>query len=628
MEMAGKKTVAGGGPIGKGPLTAGAPFDLSRLFRWGWRLTLDDARWCLPALAVAVVVQILAQTNIQILSSLISGLGNPGPDSRLGMLAIEFGVASGILLALQFLDRFLSARTDLSMLGRLQERLHRAIHAVGLVFHEKQDSAKIQMTVLQYANGAQQCLREVASFPIVRTIGLGYALLCLWKSLSQAGESPVWVKILLFTALLGMPLVAWLTSSKSRMAFQEVQASQAALALALANSLQSPVEVRGMNIATRMAAKFRGVLDRHTSNRLKATLRNEILNQFQSAVPEILRISFLLVATWTMLHSNGRAQVGALLGVYYFVPMVVAPLREIITFSTGLQNSWPLIAGVLDLLELPDDPLEPKTGTELTGMSGEIAFKDVTFRYAPNASTVLDKLDIRFQAGKVTAIVARAGAGKSTILSLVSRLRAWESGSIRIAGQDLYGIAGPSLRKHVFKVSQFPLFLSDTVRENMLVANQNATDAQIESAARKTGLWEVLVTSAGEGNPLDHVLPRDASQGLSGGQRRLFALTRALLASPTILLLDEPTTGVDAIGRRNIARILEANFEGRTILLVDHDMQFVREMADIVVCLEQGRVAAQGSPEELIGGDNLFARLYAESSASPRSEEEVSHVPD
>lgn len=594
-----------------------APFEIGRLFRWGWRISWDEARWFLPALVSAVVVLLLSQVNVQILSDLISGLGQQRPGSQLVALAIAFAVASLSLLLLQFLDRFLSIRTDLSMQRRIQDRLHRRLHAADLTVHEGHDAAELQMVVMRHSGGAQQILREVAAFPIVRTLGLGFALWLLWQNLSRAGDSPLWVRLFLFAALLGMPLIAWTLARKTRTAFQEVQASEAQLGVALVNSIQSPTEVRGLNVSGRMTETFRAVLDRHLANQIRARLRSEVQSQFQNSVPVVLQLTFLMAAVWTVLHSPGQARIGALLGIYYFVPMVVAPIRELITFFSGLQNTWPLVAGVLDLLDLPDDPLEPQSGTRLPDKPGDIVLDHITFRYAQGTSPVLDRMNAIFPAGKTTAIVARAGAGKSTILSLVARLRKAESGTIGIAGQDILGIASASLRKHVFKVSQFPLFLTDSVRENMLVANPHAADAQIEEAARRTGLWEVLTTAAGKDAPLDHVLPRDVSQGLSGGQRRLFALTRALLASPSILLLDEPTTGVDSIGRRNIARILRENFSGCTILLVDHDMQFVRELADQVVCLEAGRVAVQGAPGALEDGDNLFARLLRESALPP-----------
>ncbi len=133
-----------------------------------------------------------------------------------------------------------------------------------------------------------------------------------------------------------------------------------------------------------------------------------------------------------------------------------------------------------------------------------------------------------------------------------------------------------SLRCQVAKVSQFPLFIADTIRANFKLSNVDSSDAELEEVCRRTGLWEVLENAAGpEVYPLDYVLPRTSGEGLSGGQRRLLAVTRALLLHPAILLLDEPTTGIDALGVAQLAPVLREACQGLTVLLVDHDMEFI-----------------------------------------------------
>ena len=177
-------------------------------------------------------------------------------------------------------------------------------------------------------------------------------------------------------------------------------------------------------------------------------------------------------------------------------------------------------------------------------------------------------------------------------------------------GQDISAVTLASLRRHVAKVSQFPLFVADTIRTNFKLANDQATDAELEEVCRRTGLWEVLEKAAGpHSHPLDYLLPRASGEGLSGGQRRLLAVTRAFLLHPAILLLDEPTTGIDAIGRSQVAAVLREACRGLTVLLVDHDMEFISHFADWVCCLEHGKFDEVGSPDELAGRPGLFRDL-------------------
>jgi ABC-type multidrug transport system fused ATPase/permease subunit len=185
-----------------------------------------------------------------------------------------------------------------------------------------------------------------------------------------------------------------------------------------------------------------------------------------------------------------------------------------------------------------------------------------------------------------------------------------QGGRILIDGEDIAGATLASLRRHVAKVSQFPLFIADTIRANLQLGCATASDADLEAVCRRTGLWTVLENAAGPGrNPLDYLLPPITSEGLSGGQRRLLAVTRALLVQPTILLLDEPTTGIDAIGRAEVAAVLREACRGHTVFLVDHDMEFVSHFADWICCLEQGKISEVGSPKELAGRPGLFKDL-------------------
>ena len=133
-----------------------------------------------------------------------------------------------------------------------------------------------------------------------------------------------------------------------------------------------------------------------------------------------------------------------------------------------------------------------------------------------------------------------------------------------------------------------------------------------------TGIWQVLVDLApGLPSPLDYHLPRALAEGPSGGQRRLLAVTRALLLEPSILMLDEPTTGIDALGRQMLADLVKRVCSNITVLLVDHDMDFVAQVADVVCCLEDGRFTAVGSPQELLANDTLFRALTLAPHASP-----------
>jgi ATP-binding cassette subfamily B protein len=233
----------------------------------------------------------------------------------------------------------------------------------------------------------------------------------------------------------------------------------------------------------------------------------------------------------------------------------------------------------------------------------------VTFAYNPATPPVVRDLSHIFADGKISAIIARSGAGKSTILNLIARQYRPQTGTVRLGGEDIANVTTESLRGAVVKISQFPVFLADTVRANFRLAKADATDAEIEEVCRRTGLWPILVNAAAGGSPLDTVLPRKLETIISGGQQKLFAVTRGLLRKPRVLLIDEPTTGIDNIGIAELSKFLRPACQGVTAIVVDHKMSFVGPFADTICCMEEGRFTDVGTAAELDRPGTLYHQL-------------------
>ena len=383
-----------------------------------------------------------------------------------------------------------------------------------------------------------------------------------------------------------------------------------ALANEFSNSAALPLEAQLMGAGPQRSQVFGYRVKNFIRYTIAAFLRNEIVFQFQANTPVILQAVFLIYGVFYALKSGNPAAPGAILGIYFFVPQAVTPLQDLIQFYTGLQTSWPQVEKVVEILEMEPEVQEKPGAVVLVPQGGALAVEHLDFSYTPGGPKILDDLSYSFTPGKVTAIVARPGMGKTTLLNLIARLQDPRGGRIFIDGQDISRVTLATLRRHVVKVSQFPLFVADTIRANLKLAKAEATDAELEEACRRTGLWQVLEKAVGPDNyPLDYYLPKASSEGLSGGQRRLLAVTRAFLLHPTILLLDEPTTGIDAIGRAEVAVVLREICQGLTVLLVDDDLAFICQSADWICCLEQGKFAEVGSPGELACRPGIFRDL-------------------
>jgi ABC-type multidrug transport system fused ATPase/permease subunit len=210
-------------------------------------------------------------------------------------------------------------------------------------------------------------------------------------------------------------------------------------------------------------------------------------------------------------------------------------------------------------------------------------------------------------------LVARPGQGKTTFFRLALRFYDPQAGQILVGGIPVQDFTFSSLRRHIVLMSQFPAFFHDSVRENFLVAKPDATDPEIRLLSEHTSLWSILVNSYGD-SPLDH--PFDAGSRMSGGQKKLFALTRCLLRDPTFLFLDEPTTGMGPLEKYPLIDVMRKACFGKTVVLVDHDIVWQSRFCDHFLVLHEGNIVQKGSAEELRSEAGLFRELYTEASQS------------
>ena len=519
--------------------------------------------------------------------------------------AVLFAITALLAIGLAFANRVGTVWINTLMLQRLQLRLHDKLIRLGPSYHARHDMGENSAVVMQYTAGAQPMLRDVLTFPFVRGVSLLTAILFLFYNLSELhGQNNV-IYALLAVLLIVLPVGGWWLSSRLRGAYGEVRERLAAVNNTLVDSLTAPQEVQLMDAAERRSIAFGSRLKALAEAQVRAAIQGEKANQFQAAVPVLLQVGLIL---WAVFAVGGDA-VQAVVGIYLFVPRVVQPIQDLIQFYGGINTAWPNIEKIGLILEEPLE-VEDKGTTGVAHLKlYDLALKDLTYRPTPER-TVLDSVSFAFPPSKVTALVGRSGSGKTTILRLVSRLFDPQGGRVTIGGIDIRDIRLAELRSMIATVSQFPLFVEADVRENLRLGVPDATDAAMETACRSADLWPALERIS-PSDPLGAPVPRMAGKsGLAGGERRRLAIARALLAEPRILLLDEPSTGIDAVSVAKIVETIRKAKMRRTVLLVDHDMELVAALSDQVVCLEDGHFADIGTPAELLARPTtLFAKL-------------------
>ncbi len=598
---------------GASPFSAG-PVSYRRLVGWSLQIVSGAPGLFVASVVIGVIPVVLTQYSVRLLSKIITALAQIASaqglanaiDPGIRMLAGTYAAISILALALQYSYRIVTAHANGAMLGALQQRLHDRLLGMPPTYHDRNDLGETTTLVMADAQGCQPMLSELIASPVTQGVTLVSALLFLLQSLGELHDVPMVAQLVLVAVLVVVPQIGWWLSSRLRVAYDAMRVAQSALGSEFANSAAAPNEVRLLAAEPQRSRAFAQRLGAVVALRIRANTRTETANQFQTAVPTLLQIGFLTYAAVAAIQS-GPAAVGAILSIYYFVPKVIEPVDQIVRFFGGLQMMWAQAARMGAVLDAVPQPA--RDGRSLADAPPTISFDRVTFAYPGAPSPTLQDLSHEFPAGRITAIVGRAGTGKSSLLALIDGLREPGSGAVRIADQPVQALGDAALRQTVAVVSQFPLFIADTVRANFQLARENATDAEIEAVARAAGLWEALVKQSDK--PLDVVVPRTPGQGLSGGERRRLAVARVLLRHPKVLLLDEPTTGIDTMSIGILLDVLRAACKGMTVVMVEHNLDVVRGLADQVCCLEDGRFSDVGTPDELANRPSLFRDLLA-----------------
>ncbi|MGZ5339053.1 MAG: ABC transporter ATP-binding protein [Thermoleophilaceae bacterium] len=509
-------------------------------------------------------------------------------------LAIAVAAAGLLRLTFSVSRRLVAGRVSLGVEYDLRNRMYQHLHSLELGFFDSQQTGQLMS-------------RATVDLQAVRFF-LGYGLIFILQSavtIVIAAAVMFSVDPMLATVSLApMPFVIWVAfryGRRNRPASQEVQQRIAELTAEAEENIGGVRVVKAFAQEARQLRRFRHTVRRVFDQSMVSTRLRAFYSPFIGFLPQLGLAAVIFVGGKQVI--DGQLSEGDFVAFYGYVLMLTSPMR-MLGIALGMaqravasgQRVFELLDREPRLVSAPDAPALPPGG-------GRVELRDVAFGYE-DGGLVLSDIDLTVEAGRTVALVGPTGSGKTTLVMLIPRLYDVTHGAVLVDGADVRDVDPASLRREVAVVSDDAFLFSASLRENIAYARPEAGDDEVLAAAERAGL-EGLIDDLPEG--LD-TLVGERGLTLSGGQRQRMAIARALLAEPRILILDDATSSVDATTESRIKSALAEVMEGRTTFIIAHRLSTIA-LADEVVVLEEGRVAARGPHAELLERSDLYREI-------------------
>ncbi|MGW5655392.1 ABC transporter ATP-binding protein [Streptomyces humi] len=336
---------------------------------------------------------------------------------------------------------------------------------------------------------------------------------------------------------------------------------------------------------------------------VRSTRLNEAYEQLVQVIETVCVLAVIGIGAWEI--STGRMTLGQLLAFSAFLGYLYPPVRGLAQLGLTITAATAGAERLIEILDVRPSVTDPRTGTDSGRPDGAIEVRDVGFRYPGADRTALEGLSFTVSPGELVIITGPSGAGKSTVSKMLLRFYDPDSGEVLLDGVPIRDFPLARLREYITLLPQETLVLHDTVRANIACGRPGASDQAIEDAAKAADAHDFIVRLPdGYDTKVD---PNSAR--LSGGQLQRLAIARAILRDAPVLVLDEPTTGLDSMAARRVVKPLRRLMTGRTTIMITHDLNLAPD-ADRILVVDRGRIVETGRHDELLARGGAYSRLH------------------